>query len=242
MTSNIYYEKQCGDLCRMHSINGYFGFQKIDISQFLHYCKEYDNVIKGLKTQDMDGFAEGRCIISYILEKLDNKYLFLIPLYSYKTIRNNIDIERYNKLMKQLNCYFEFNKGHVWVNKKINGYWYKIDSISGVNKINKPTIKNNGYLLVISDKMLYNEINYLMNMIIKDDDQFEIYGINLYYSLKITNLNHYFEIEKYNIQLNILNIIKNKLSSYIKYNRANKETHNLKKSIINDILYILKFS
>lgn len=66
----------------------------------------------------MDGFAEGQCIISYILEKLDNKYLFLIPLYSYKTIINNIDIELYNKLMKQLNCYFEFNKVMYWLIKK----------------------------------------------------------------------------------------------------------------------------
>jgi hypothetical protein len=242
MERTIYYEKQSGDLCRMHSINGYFGFQKIDKSQFLHYCNEYDNMINGLKTQSMDGFSEGRCIISYILEKTDYKYLFLIPLNSYNGIRCSINIKHYNTILNNIKCFFEFNSSHVWTNKKINGQWYKIDSISGVNKIDEPTIKNNGYLLVIGDKMLYYEINYLMNMIIKDDDQFEIYGINLYYSLKITNLIHYFETEKYNIQLNILNIIKNKLSSYIKDNRDNKETHNLKKSIIKDILYILKFS
>ena len=27
----------------------------------------------------MDGFAEGRSIVSYIIDKLDNKYILLIP-------------------------------------------------------------------------------------------------------------------------------------------------------------------
>jgi len=229
MISNIYYEKQSGDLCRMHSINGYFGFQKIDKSQFLHYCSEYDNIIKGLKTQDMDGFAEGRCIISYILEKLDNKYLFLIPLYSYKNIRNNIDIERYNKLIKQLNCYFEFNKGHVWVNKKINGYWYKIDSISGVHMINTPSINKNGYLLLLDRKLLYNEIHYLMQELSNNVKDFEIKAINLYYILKLVKMNKTND-NNFNKKLEIMISIKDKLHDYLENNRLNKnvsliETH-----------------
>ena len=74
---SIYYEKQRGDLCRLHSLNAYYGFKKFDDSEFFKLCAEYDEEIKGLKTQVMDGFSEGRCIISYVLDKLDNKYVFL---------------------------------------------------------------------------------------------------------------------------------------------------------------------
>ena len=69
---SIYYEKQRGDLCRLHSLNAYFGYKKFNDSDFFKLCAEYDEEIRGLKTQVMDGFSEGRCIISYVLNKIDN--------------------------------------------------------------------------------------------------------------------------------------------------------------------------
>ena len=96
---SIYYEKQRGDLCRLHSLNAYFGFKKFDDSEFFKLCSEYDGEIKGLKTQVMDGFSEGRCIISYVLDKIDNKYVFLIPINSYKNARNSLNLDRYNLLI-----------------------------------------------------------------------------------------------------------------------------------------------
>ena len=226
MNSNIYCERQDGDLCRLHSINAYFGFKKLEQSDFFNYCIEYDEIIKGLKTECMDGFSEGRCIISYILEKLDNKYIFLIPIKSYNGIRNHIDIDRYNKLISKLWCYFEFNKGHVWINKKINGIWYKIDSISGVNRIDSPTIKNNGYLLVIDGKHIYNEIYNTIKLIHHTQNN-EIYYTNLYYSLKSIILNtlefnrNYSlkELIKYNKQINLLINIKENLIEVVENNR-----------------------
>ena len=228
MNSNIYCERQHDDLCRLHSINGYFGFKKLDQSDFFNYCNEYDEIIKGVKTQGMDGFSEGRCIISYILEKLDNKYIFLIPINSYNGIRNHIDIDRYNKLIPTLWCYFEFNKGHVWVNKKIHGIWYKIDSISGVNIIDNPTIKNNGYLLVINGKQLYNEIFYTIKLI-HNNELNELYSTNLYYSLKSIKLNtiefdskyNLNELIQYNKKIILLSNIKEKLLEIIENNRRN---------------------
>lgn len=237
---SIYYEKQNGNLCRLHSINAYFGYKKLCKTEFLKYCNEYDNLISGLKTHDMDGFSEGRCIISYILDILDNKYLCLIPIKSYNGIRNHIDIERYCKIMNNINGFFEFNKGHVWLNKKIDGYWYKIDSISGVNKIDKPSIKNNGYLLIFDDKILYYELNYIMDNILKYSDRFELYGVNLYYMLKVINLTRYSKNKIYNTHLNVLNTIKNNLDIYIKENRMNNNTEKLKNMILKDILYISK--
>jgi hypothetical protein len=227
MEHNIYVECQRGDLCRLHSINAYFGYKKIDENEFFKYCSEYDEVIKGLKTVDMDGFSEGRCIISYILDKLDNKYVFLIPINSYTSVRNEIDIDRYNKLIKLVNGFFEFNKGHVWFNKKMNGKWYKIDSISGVNMINVPNIRNNGILLIIDDKHLYNEIFYYLNLINSDNSDntinIEVTLINLYYALKNVKLNKTAD-ENYNTYTEIFINIKELLRHYIDNNRLNKNT------------------
>jgi hypothetical protein len=224
MNSNIYWERQSGDLCRLHSINAYFGFKKLDQIAFFNYCREYDEIIKGLKTEGMDGFSEGRCIISHILDTLDSKYVFLIPIKSYNSVRNEIDIDRYNKLIPKLWCYFEFNKGHVWINKKLNGIWYKIDSISGVNRIDSPTIKNNGYLLVIDDKHLYNEI-YNTIKLIYDSPNNEIYYTNLYYSLKSITLNtlecdsNLIKLIKYNKKISLLINIKENLLEVVENNR-----------------------
>ena len=227
MNSNIYCERQTGDLCRMHSINAYFGFKKLDQNDFFKYCHKYDEIIKGLKSQGMDGFAEGRCIISYILDVIDSKYVVLIPINSYNGIRNHIDIDRYNKIIPKLSCYFEFNKGHVWCNKNINGNWYKIDSISGVNRINVPQINNNGYLLVIDGKILYNEIYYYIKLI--NECSYSIYLYNLYYSLKSINLNTLashsnYDLKtliNYNKKISLLILIKEKLNNFIENDRMN---------------------
>ena len=230
MEQTIYCERQRGDLCRLHSINAYFGYKKIDAAEFLKYCSEYDEVIKGLKTIDMDGFSEGRCIISYILDRLDNKYIYLIPINSYTGSRNHIDIERYNKFIKLVNGFFEFNKGHVWFNKKINGTWYKIDSISGVNMINEPSIRKNGILLIIDDKHLYNELFYYLNLVDKrnksdrsdnNHSNIQVILINLYYALKNVKLNNTND-EIYNNSIDIFRNIKKLLSDYIENDRLNK--------------------
>ena len=245
MEQNIYCERQRGDLCRLHSINAYFGYKKIDENEFFKYCSEYDEVIKGLKTVDMDGFSEGRCIISYILDKLNNKYMYLIPINSYTGSRNHIDIERYNKLIKLVNGFFEFNKGHVWFNKKINGKWYKIDSISGVNIIDIPNICKNGILLIIDDKHLYNELFYYLNLIVKiytsdnNHSNIQVILINLYYALKNIKLNNTND-EIYNTSIDIFRNIKKLLSDYIENDRLNKNNEKSIKTIIRLINLFIK--
>ena len=223
---SIYYEKQRGDLCRLHSLNAYFGYKKFDEPEFFKLCAEYDEEIRGLKTQVMDGFSEGRCIISYVLNKIDNKYVFLIPINSYKNARDNIDLTRYNLLIKHINCFFEFNKNHVWINKKINRSWNKIDSISGVNRVNAPRIGQNGYLLVLEDKVLFNELEYLLNKInIKSNgnNSLEIDLINLHYVLKVINTNiSSLSSTEYNLWLKNLVNLKTKLKEFIIKNRENR--------------------
>lgn len=196
---NIYCQKQIGDLCRMHSINNYFGKEVINQEVFKKYCNEYDSLIYGLKSIQMDGFAEGRSIVSYIIEKLDNKFLLLIPIKINSSIRNHLDLERYNKLMKNNNFtnYFEFNKNHIWINRKINGQYYKIDSISGVNMIEPNKLGNNGYFLVFEDFLLYDEILHhfkilTANKLQKIEYDTEIIIYNLYFMLNKINTSSQF--------------------------------------------------
>ena len=92
--------------------------------------------IDGLKSRNMDGFAEGRSIVSYIMDILFNKFIILIPYNSYSNSKKHLDMDFYNKIYNKVNSFFEFNKNHIWINKKINDKIYKIDSIGGVNEIN----------------------------------------------------------------------------------------------------------
>ena len=244
--TNIYYEKQRGDLCRLHSINAYFGFRCLKETDFFKLCDEYDNIIKGLKTNSMDGFSEGRCIISHILQKLDNKFLFLIPIKSYDNSRNTIDIDRYSKLISSITNVFEFNKNHVWINKQINNKWYKIDSISGVNHINQPRLgsSKNGFLLVLDGKVIYNELEYQLKIVNSDKDKdIEVNLINLKFILDTIylerkNTNNHINGD-YNDKLNNLKSIHKLLNEFVLKNRENKETSNLVsniKSLINKFL------
>ena len=231
MDHTIFWERQSGDLCRLHAINAYFGFKKLDETEFMKLCEEYDEIIKGLKTSGMDGFSEGRCIISYILNNLDSKYVFLIPINSYNGVRNSIDIDRYAKLIKLVDGFFEFNTGHVWFNKKIKGKWYKIDSISGVNMINEPGIRNNGILLIIDDKHLYNEIDYYFKLLnLEETIDCEVILINLYYAFKHIVLTKTMN-ENYNSSIELFINIKELLSDYLENNRINKNTDNIVKHI-----------
>ena len=164
----LYYQQQIkADLCRLYSLNGYFGYNKLSEEDFYRYCDEYDALIEGLYSRNMDGFAEGRNITSYIIDKLENKFTLLIPINNYNNSREHIDIHYYKKLIHHTEfiSFFEFNKTHIWVNKTIGGKWYKIDSLSGVNIIDPIIDNNNGKLLVIENKILYIEIDNYINQI-----------------------------------------------------------------------------
>lgn len=226
---DIYYERQRNDLCRLHSINAYYGYSKLSEQEFYIFCEEYDTLIKGLKSRNMDGFAEGRSIISYILDKISNKYVFLIPINSYSRSREHIDTVRYSKLLQQLSSFFEFNKNHVWFNKKINNKWYKIDSISGVNR-NDPSLSNNGYLLIFEDKLLYMEIEYYIFLLKNNKSnnfilEKEIALYNLYHSLKCINTNLTMTNDPiFNENLIVLKKLKDNLLKYVYLRRNQKKS------------------
>tara|TARA_B100001093_G_C26769281_1_gene989305 strand:+ start:882 stop:1556 length:675 start_codon:yes stop_codon:yes gene_type:complete len=195
----MYWERQKGNLCRLHALNAYFGYQRLNETDFFSYCDEYDSLIPGLNSRSMDGFSEGRCIINYIIGKIDNVYSLTIPINSYSDSREYIDIEHYTNTLRTCSFYFEFNKGHIWLNKKKDNMWYKLDSITGITHID-PHLKNNGYIIVFNKQDTLNEMNYYRKFI-KTKTEFntlEIYVCNLYHASSVIQGKHplYFLIEK----------------------------------------------
>lgn len=242
MKPNLFCERQRGDMCRMHSINNYIGRELLNEKEFFNYCDNYDELIDGLNSRNMDGFAEGRSIVSFLMDKVFSKFLLLIPINSYNKSRIHLDMEHYNELLRKCNCFFEFNKNHIWVNKKINNSFYKIDSLSGVNETNVKCLSNNGYFLVVDNKNLYEEVNYLINKINTmkfEDDNMEIYFYNLYYSLNKLDLSIKDDDESKFLEkkIQLKNILKI-LHDFIENKRKNKNTKILYYK--NNILSIIK--
>lgn len=131
---DIYYERQSGNLCRKHSLNAFFGRNEIKTDLFNKLCDEYDrfmlikyNIV--VKSQNYDVISSNHYnIVSYILEKYGFTTIY-IP------INYNI-LKKQNIINKVENDIFIFNDSHIWIAKKVNGKWYKIDSLSGVSNIN----------------------------------------------------------------------------------------------------------
>ena len=154
---NIYFEKQNGNLCRLHSINHYYGEQKLTIKDFYRKCKEYDSYYQTKSAKNHDYFNEGQSLISFILNKCSNDFVLLIQ---------NIDFDRfqeerkyfYKEYLQELQAVFLFNGGHIWLRKKINDKWYNIDSLSGVREVDSPFIKGLGHMVVIPRKLYVNEL------------------------------------------------------------------------------------
>jgi hypothetical protein len=233
---NIYWEKQRGNNCRIHSLNAYFGEGKISDTHFSELCEEYDSLIHGLKSINMDGFAECRSIISFIVDKYSDKYCQLVPINLRGIHNKNRKIWNYKRFIEYIgekggiNCYFEFNKDHVWCNKKIEGNWYKIDSLSGVHTINKLSdFGENGYFLVFEEEVLFYEIDYLINLVkekCKDSDfESEIAFNNLYHLLKRVKLG-YIQDTQFNERVSNIKTIYKILEEYVIENR--KERINIK--------------
>lgn len=237
----IYFERQRGNMCRMHSLNAYFGKAVLDENTFYKFCDKYDNLIKGLESRRMDGFAESRNITSFIIELLVGKYCVYIPMKLSKNSHNYVNVDRYRKKLynQEIKNYFEFNKNHIWLNKLVDGQYYKVDSLSGITRID-PSFNNinNGYIIVIDD--LLDEIYYYIdivqklrkngelsldnvsNQILKEKTfKQEVLFFNLFHSAKLLQINN----------KNYINMM-HRLFRYIKLMRTNSYTKELVNCIV----------
>lgn len=171
MQHNIFYETQSGGLCRMHSINGYFGTHKISQSQFQEYIKKYD--IEYKKKYNFDSSclsfdliaSDQKNIVNFILKQFGiySRYFALNQLYR-KPLSNITDI-------LEGHYFFIYNEGHIWGCRKYNDKWYKVDSLSGVTVININNIlceKNIGFIIPVNIKSeFYRNIKLIKNIINK---------------------------------------------------------------------------
>ena len=252
MAHNIYWEPQKGNNCRIHSLNAFFGRQLITEPLFKKYCTEYDDIIWGLNSIQMDGFAECRSIVSYIVDKYTKKYCALIPINLRGIHNKHRQLWEYNRFIPFLKkefitAYFEFNKDHIWLNKYHNGKWYKIDSLSGITEINKPVRFNeNGYLLVFEKTLLFYEIEYLINKIYNLTsinnhlETVEIATNNLYHLMTKIKFNFDIHDNNYNEKLSILKTIFKLSCQFIIENRKEKINLQLKTKYINELIISIK--
>lgn len=248
---NIYWEPQRGDNCRIHSLNAMFGKQIITDEIFKELCDSYDKLIPGLKSINMDGFAECRSIISYIVDIYTNQYTLLIPINLKNINKSNRDFFDYSRYLsflgKEITQYFEFNKGHVWFNIYKNNRWYKVDSLSGVNQIDRiNSFGENGYLVIFSQKMIFLEIEYIIgfvksnckNNLEKLNENLEIILYNLYHLLSKIKL-EYSRDSCYNKKMSILRQIKKSLVKFIDLNRKLYITKALHDQIMREIMQLI---
>lgn len=132
--SGIFWERQLGGLCRMHSLNAYFGKSLITPQIFNKYIAIYNeflskrfNVKINCKEFDLVN-SDQTNLVSYIMKR----HGVHLRYYALNTLFNKpIDDEIHNAKF-----FFMYNFGHIWFIKKHNNTHYKVDSLSGVTLFN----------------------------------------------------------------------------------------------------------
>ena len=164
---SIYYEKQLGGLCRMHSLNAFFGKAKISPSTFQDWIRLYDLYLK-------KRFNVNTSSASYDLVNSDQTNLVSFVLKKYKIhVRyyalNSVYGKRLDPEIYKANFIFVYNFGHIWGIRKKNRKYYKVDSMSGVSPfgINHITsIKNIGLMVPVSLRSEWNlKVSLIRNIL-----------------------------------------------------------------------------
>ena len=168
MAHEIYWQRQrSSDLCRLYAINAFYGENYISEKQFREFCllynKEYPDCIvpTSVSPGHIDSIvyynvpSNNITLIHYILGFTNIKCEYVPPKTSgvssiYLDVllsNNNITIEEF---VGDSEWIFVFDQGHTWGMKKLNGEWYKVDSLSGVSKISLQSLKSSkNYGLII---------------------------------------------------------------------------------------------
>lgn len=163
--SDIYWERQTGGLCRKHALNAYFGCPKINCRDFQLLCIEFDKYIKakGYPYSQINKFdciySSQETVISYVIGKYHKKYCLHIPVGKINDYLNKRKVSLM-KLVGDDDFIFNYNVNHIYGYKKVNGYWYLIDSLKGVHATSNIPISNKlGYIIPRNDPyedMLFN--------------------------------------------------------------------------------------
>jgi hypothetical protein len=242
---SIYYELQKGGLCRLHSINQYFGFPKISESEFNLYIQNYDDEYKkkynldiSCKSWDIVS-SDQKNIVSYILNK-NNIYT---RYYAINQIYNKGSKHILNILKGDV--FFIFNEGHIWNLRKFKEKWYSVNSIGGINPINIQNItseKNIGFIIPVDiQKEFYYNISIINKVFEKKDEKNNEGECN-----RDIIVNYLIKSNKEKKVLNELeipiNIIMDIMGIVIKSHKLKKNFEVIQKHIINYNTFLLKFT
>lgn len=166
---NIYYEAQRGGLCRLHSVNAYFGKRHITDEQFDKYIADYNSEYKtkfnlDINCRDFDAISsDQKNLVSFILKKhnIYTRYYSINQIYN-KNINLITDILNGD-------FFFIFNENHIYGARLKDGVWYKVDSLSGVNVINISSLineKNIGFIVPVNiQREFYYNIELIKTII-----------------------------------------------------------------------------
>lgn len=172
--NGIFYESQRGGLCRLHSINGYFGESKISTELFNQYSQKLDKYIK-------DKFHEESHCLKFDSVSSDHNILVTFILKHYGVYPRYLHInsvyckpEEIKKHMGDLkgDYIFIYNAGHIWGARRKDGQWWKVDSLSGVHKFNINTLSNmrdTGFLIPVVPKQEFFRNVEKIHKILKRD-------------------------------------------------------------------------
>jgi hypothetical protein len=148
----IYWEQQRGGLCRLHSINAYFGKQEFNEKEFNEHADEFDSIQydkfgENISCKTFDIVNSDQCnLVTHILSSR-GIYVRYVPPNEHKECVS---------IAINAGCFFVFNLDHIWFVKKYDKEWYRVDSMSGVSIIDPMTIineKNIGLMIPIQNKL-----------------------------------------------------------------------------------------
>ena len=166
---NIYWERQRSGLCRLHSLNAYFGKLMYSTSDFWELADEFDE-----RQNDMFGVTTS--CRNFDLVNSDQRNLITFVLSKNKIYSRYISINSHKDSIddaEESGSFFVYNFDHIWIMSKHNNIWYKIDSMSGVSKYNISRLgKEKNIGLIIPIKNTHNEFMKLaakMKMLVGND-------------------------------------------------------------------------
>lgn len=236
----IYYESQRGGLCRLHSINQYFGLPKISDENFYLHMQNYDDEYKTLYNLDTSCkswdivSSDQKNIVSYILKinKIYTRYYAINQIYNkgFQPILNILDGD----------VFFIFNEGHIWNIRKHNNKWYSVNSIGGVNPININQItsqKNIGFIVPVNIQTeFYHNLSIIQEIFKKNKNQDNLQNIKDYLIKSNEEKNVLGEIEV------PINIIMDIMGTIFKSHKLKQDFEVIQKHIINYNTFLSKFT
>ena len=123
----MYWERQQGGNCRIHSLNAFFGRPQITEQKFAEYCKELDTEKKsGIDAASYDFTdCDQNNIISYIVKRETNYSFF-----TKSVLKRYVDADE----LTSSNCFFMFSVDHIWLVRYHENKFFFIDSLSGITQ------------------------------------------------------------------------------------------------------------